>query len=145
MATEHDWLIEYLRDRDAGCPLCGYNLRGLLSDRCPECGREVRLSVLRAEPHLRAWVTAAVAMGASAGIGMFVLAVIIKEGWPPPRMFLLSISLCYFLASIPVFAGLVFARGRFLRLPKSSQSFLATGSIVLTVLALLLFFAGISR
>jgi rubredoxin len=25
-------------DRDIACPLCGYNLRGLVEPRCPECG-----------------------------------------------------------------------------------------------------------
>lgn len=29
---------EYLRDNDAPCPRCAYNLRNCLSHRCPECG-----------------------------------------------------------------------------------------------------------
>lgn len=32
-----DLIRDYLADRDANCPSCGYNLRGGLRDRCPEC------------------------------------------------------------------------------------------------------------
>ncbi len=31
-------LRRYLADRDVPCPRCEYNLRGLKSDTCPECG-----------------------------------------------------------------------------------------------------------
>ncbi|GAB5497618.1 MAG: hypothetical protein Phyf2KO_26980 [Phycisphaerales bacterium] len=36
-----DDLAAYLADRDACCPGCGYNLRGLASSQCPECGFEL--------------------------------------------------------------------------------------------------------
>ncbi len=39
-------LAKYLKDRDIGCPHCGYNLRGLASERCTECGKDVRLEDL---------------------------------------------------------------------------------------------------
>jgi predicted RNA-binding Zn-ribbon protein involved in translation (DUF1610 family) len=34
-------LAEYLADRDIPCAHCGYNLRGLTSHTCPECGGEI--------------------------------------------------------------------------------------------------------
>jgi hypothetical protein len=37
----HAWLLAGLRD---ACGGCGYNLRGLKTDRCPECGTSVRPS-----------------------------------------------------------------------------------------------------
>src|SRR5262245_55820060 len=37
-------LREYLGAHDAPCA-CGYNLRGLAGDRCPECGRVAALAV----------------------------------------------------------------------------------------------------
>src|SRR5690349_2982947 len=82
-AGERDWLVDYLAERDAPCPLCGYNLRGLVSDRCPECGREIRLRVGLAEAYVRAWVAALTSTGAGAGIGMLMAAIVLRQGWPP--------------------------------------------------------------
>ncbi|MBY0263560.1 MAG: hypothetical protein K2Q20_14535 [Phycisphaerales bacterium] len=36
-----DELREYLADHDVSCVKCGYNLRGLRGDACPECGGPV--------------------------------------------------------------------------------------------------------
>ncbi len=37
------WLINrILRGLDASCPSCGYSLRGVNSERCPECGVAAR-------------------------------------------------------------------------------------------------------
>jgi hypothetical protein len=144
-ASQHDWLIEYLRDRDVGCPLCDYNLRGLVSDRCPECGREIRLNVQAAEPYLRAWVIAAMALGGSAGIGIFILVIVVKEGWPPVRMVGVCFAMVYFLIAIPLFGILIFARRAFLRREKSTQELMAGASIVTTLLALLLLLLEMAR
>ncbi len=38
-------------DMDIPCPHCGYNLRGIVEPRCPECGREFDSDQL-----LRLWV-----------------------------------------------------------------------------------------
>src|SRR5918993_2064731 len=75
-------LVEFLRHRDFGCPLCAYNLRGLTSMRCPECGRELRLSVGLAEPFMRAWVLLAVAAFGGGGTGLFLLLLVLRVGWP---------------------------------------------------------------
>ncbi len=40
-------LAAYLADHDAPCPNCSYNLRGLKSGTCPECGDPI---LLRAYP-----------------------------------------------------------------------------------------------
>ena len=44
-------LREFLATRDAACSGCGYNLRGLQSDRCPECA--AHLSIDQFEPATR--------------------------------------------------------------------------------------------
>ena len=36
-------ISEYLNDRDMACFKCGYNLRGLISAVCPECGTGIQL------------------------------------------------------------------------------------------------------
>jgi DNA-directed RNA polymerase subunit RPC12/RpoP len=114
-------LYRFLSQRDIACPLCGYNLRGLTSPRCPECGRELRLSIGMAEPFLRAWVTLAVAVFAAAGIGLMFLALISHLGWPGGLHSAGNLGMVYFLIS-PLFAWpTVAARRRFLRMGKSAQ------------------------
>ncbi len=39
---------------DLYCPKCGYNLRGLTSDKCPECGYDV--TIVRRAESLLPWV-----------------------------------------------------------------------------------------
>lgn len=48
-------LIAYLKDHDSPCPGCGYNLRGVEAEVCPECGRAIRLRELRRAEEHRAW------------------------------------------------------------------------------------------
>lgn len=38
-------LLEFLRENDAACPVCGYNIRALTRPVCPECRQELSLSV----------------------------------------------------------------------------------------------------
>jgi hypothetical protein len=45
----------YLAGRDAPCPSCGYNLKGVESAACPECGSRLELSLARPGPG-RGWV-----------------------------------------------------------------------------------------
>jgi hypothetical protein len=57
-----DPLLErYLADRDIVCPGCAYNLRGLRSDRCPECGDQLELSLRLVEPRQMALIVGLVA------------------------------------------------------------------------------------
>lgn len=39
-------LPAYLSERDAPCPHCGYNLRGVRAAACPECGKAIRLGLI---------------------------------------------------------------------------------------------------
>jgi hypothetical protein len=38
-------------DESLNCPLCGYDLRGLTSPRCPECGHEYDIEAIRSAKH----------------------------------------------------------------------------------------------
>ena len=55
------------------CPVCSYNLKALTRPFCPECGKELKLTVGAANLHL-GWLFAAVAPGFFSGIAaIFVL------------------------------------------------------------------------
>lgn len=43
--SDADLLRTYLSDRDAACPRCRYNLRGVQDPTCPECGSAVVLGI----------------------------------------------------------------------------------------------------
>lgn len=46
-AAEALRLAEYLKDRDAACPSCKHNLRGLEQTSCPRCGLALSVWMLR--------------------------------------------------------------------------------------------------
>jgi hypothetical protein len=62
-------LEQFLAERDVVCPSCAYNLRGLKSDRCPECGDVLELSLRLVEPRQAALITGLVGLSAGAGLG----------------------------------------------------------------------------
>jgi len=136
-----DALVEFLRGRDAWCPACRYNLRGLTSPRCPECGRELKLSVGVTEPFLRAWIMLAVSTFASSALGVFMAWILFREGWPRgTEERSLRASIVIYIVMIPTGPLVLATRRRFLRLTKNVQwkiaGFVAIASIVAFVLLL---------
>ncbi len=88
--SERDLLGEFLAHRDAPCPGCGYNLRGLREPRCPECNQPLRMSVALVEPALGLWLAAVLGLGAvGAGALFMLLGVVIlsvsESRWRWPR------------------------------------------------------------
>src|SRR3954468_24054162 len=65
-------LLEFLREHDAGCPVCRYNLKALTRPVCPECGQELVLAVGAARVRL-GWLLAAGAPGFFSGIAAVFL------------------------------------------------------------------------
>ncbi|MFI4915974.1 MAG: hypothetical protein ACIAS6_05630 [Phycisphaerales bacterium JB060] len=83
-------LLDFLRERDAPCPVCGYNLRNLTTPVCPECRHDLVLTVGLARPRF-GWLLVAMAPGMFSGVaGLLVCAlivlVLVTEGdlapWP---------------------------------------------------------------
>lgn len=135
-------LIDFLRIRDVPCPLCGYNLRGLQEPRCPECGRELTLSVGLTEPLLKAWIALAAALLLPAGIGMLFAWILVSEGFPRGRPFT---TFCIFLviAHIPAAAAAIYFRRRFLKLAPAVQWRWAVAAMVIGVASIVLFIMSI--
>ena len=138
-------LLDYLRGRDVACPLCAYNLRGLTTCRCPECGRELQLSVGLVEPRIGAWVTCLVAVTAAAGLGSMAILSIINHGFDvlfsgegPGQ----TVAIFYFLASVPMVPALIALRRRYRRLSQTIQWTLAGVAITSTALAFVMLIGG---
>jgi hypothetical protein len=72
--AQHIMLLEFLREHDAACPVCGYNLRALSRPICPECRHELVLTVGAAGVRI-GWLLAAVAPGFFSGIAAFFVLV----------------------------------------------------------------------
>jgi len=71
-ADEVGLLLSFLRERDADCPLCGYNLRNLVRPQCPECCQDLVLSVGIKDLRL-GWLVATIAPGIFSGIAAALL------------------------------------------------------------------------
>jgi hypothetical protein len=67
-------LLDFLRDNDAACPVCGYNLRGLTRPICPECRHDLVLHVGVTKLRL-AWLLIALVPGFFCGIAACLLAI----------------------------------------------------------------------
>jgi len=80
-ATERarEMLLDFLREQDCPCPVCGYSLKSLARPICPECGHELMLTVGAMRPHL-GWLLAALAPGFFSGIAaVFVLVPVVGQ------------------------------------------------------------------
>src|SRR5687768_612143 len=131
-------LLAYVRDRDVACPLCTYNLRGLTTCRCPECGRELQLSVGLVEPRMGAWVTCLVAVTAAAGLGSMAILSVVNHGIDV--LFFgedagQTVAIIYFLLSVPLVPALIALRRGYRRLSQTIQWTLAGVGIACTALA----------
>ena len=139
--SAQEMLLEFLREHEAPCPVCGYNLKALTRPICPECGQELVLAVGAARLHF-GWLFAAVAPGFFSGIAaVFVLVPIVimtavANRRPPLRI----IAVDAFGWCSGVFAILLAAnRHRFIAQPRARQRWWALGIWLVHVAALGLF------
>lgn len=125
--TQDIMLLEFLREHDAACPVCGYNVRALTRPICPECRQQLVLTVGTGRLRL-GWLFAAVAPGFFSGIAaVFTLVpivgrVLFGDGvWTVPLIALDLFGWC----SV-VFAIILVAKyKRFIALPRARQVWMA--------------------
>ena len=125
MTPAQEMLIDFLREHDAACPLCGYNVRALTRPVCPECKQELTLTVGMEKGRLgMGWLFAAVAPGFFSGIAaLFVLIPtlgrpLFGDGrWEPLIVALDLFGWCSGVCAIIIASK----RHRFLALPRARQ------------------------
>src|SRR5262245_60284030 len=144
-AQAGELLIRYLADRDVSCPGCGYNLRDLTRDRCPECDQELALRVGLVESRLAGFIAGLIGLAAGAGFsGLLVVFFTVHffTGTFQPGWFLLFTS-----AGLLLEGGLLalwVAHGRRIRrLGRGRRLLLVLGCWVLTLANLIVFTATI--
>ncbi len=75
-------MVEFLRITDAPCPVCGYNLRHLPHNTCPECGQYFKLSIGAVSHRFGLFVLLIAPFLMSAGLGLLMLILILDERPP---------------------------------------------------------------
>ncbi len=114
-------LLDFLRDREVPCPLCGYNLRDLTRPLCPECRHELLLTVGVTRPRFL-WFLLAVTPCTFAGIaaGLLLIPMIVQPlmggGPSEPQVFALDA-----LGWLSALGGLVLVRYRFAFLRQTTK------------------------
>lgn len=101
MSTE--LLHAYLKDRDALCPECKYNLRNLTMDQCPECGTPVVLTVGRASEFSWLWLGFLIPFFLLSGTAIIFSLACIVQGRPRGNLiFLVAYSVLWLVISFPL-------------------------------------------
>ncbi len=132
-----DPLLQAYVDRGAcNCPSCFYDLQGLRSDRCPECGETIRLALQGDSDRRSGRLVGMISPSSMFGLfGVFVpLTVLVREG-PPGRMWSLYLGA---LLSWPLMIFWLLCRRRFPRWPDGVRQALSTGALLLVIGLILL-------
>jgi hypothetical protein len=126
-----DRLRDFLTNRNVPCPVCGYNLRELKSDRCPECGAALVIQVGSPQARIGLFLITVAPMFMLAAFGMFV-----GIAWLPTLLSQPPGALIMFIAAIADLFGvfkLYRHRDVFFRLTRGKQSVIAICSWVVHV------------
>lgn len=103
-AADTHALREFLATRNEACPACGYNLRGLTQDRCPECGARLVLQLAdAARPLSRAAVAGFVGWSFDATLlGLMTVRYATEGSWAAAGTL---VGLIYCVAQIRAWGG----------------------------------------
>jgi hypothetical protein len=74
-------LRTFLAEADVPCPGCGYNLRGLTGQTCPECSQALALRVGLIDGQMRLYMTGLVGLAAGSGFSGLLLLYALVRTW----------------------------------------------------------------
>jgi hypothetical protein len=142
--VDAELLHQFLRGRDVACPSCGYNLRDLPGDRCPECGQVIALRLQMAEPKLAAMLTGLIGISAGAGLNgllliYFMMMVFVVRRRAPGMGYFLAFNLVGFAVEGTALAAWLLLWRRIRRLPPVARWVLAAVGCALSLLDILAF------
>lgn len=137
-------LLQFLAREAAACPVCGYGLAGLRSDRCPECAAPLSLAVASARSSSPAWVVAVCSVSLGLGFDGVVSVLLliaatvsfVMQG-PPPGIPWQAVLVggtfpALTCAGLGAITGLVRVRRRWRMAPARRQWVWAAGVFALT-------------
>jgi hypothetical protein len=132
-------LIEFLAERDAPCPRCGYNLRNLTQPACPECNADLMLKVGLQHPVVH-WLLLTLAPSTFCALSMMVFIVMSVIHGIPGRFPLAAMLTIGFLI-VSGLAGIALALGHrwFMRRREAMQKACAAITWLIHVAAFLAF------
>ncbi len=132
---ESQLLKSLLAARDIACPVCGYNLRAIVSPNCPECGAKLDLRIGSGDLKLGAWLVAllalAVGLGFTSIVGVIVAAGQTIYGGPwdyvLPVLYVLAVASAVFGVGL---WGLIARRRKFWKRRPEVQRYIAVGYLI---------------
>ena len=143
--TDSELLRLYLAPRDLPCPGCGYNLRGLAADACPECNQAITLRVNLAEPRQGEFIAGLLGLALGIGFSVAFLSMglifylnygaasgVLADLWPLPLNLLVESA---------ALAAWIRGRRRFRRLPPGTRKVLVAACWLLSIGLAAYFFA----
>lgn len=126
-------LRRFVATQEVACPTFRYNLHGLNSERCPECGSHLVLTLGLRRPRVGALLVCTVAFSMPAVLGILSLVVLASQGGGRPwgvDDWLWNWYLISTIASIPMLVATILVRNWFLRLSQWPQYLIANLAIV---------------
>ena len=102
-----EFIARWLASRDMPCPACSYNLHGVASDKCPECGTQLSLHLIAGDvfvPYRSAWIVAVLGIAVPLGPIITLATVDLRFSSRVPTFELWIVTACLVTALVALFA-----------------------------------------
>jgi hypothetical protein len=137
-AKQQGYFAHHLADHDEPCPRCGYNLRGLIVRRCPECGSRLKYVEVAVVHHRGLGVlnvlAAALAVNAAHLLVTLALAMFFYRSWGPAVIPAVATALAGLWIALE--GGIITARRDRHRLSSAGEGYAWAWAVAGTIVAL---------